>query len=184
MRPCYLSCCNLLFPRPNAQALVWRDGPKLSPNPQRASRAKRVSSTETQWGTSQRGPGGLERLCAPVRGRRERGKARGTISQFRQPNCTDSAQITKDTPSGKVRTTGQRSRENSSSQRETQENVCTLACPIKTRKSALGKAEWTLHLNYCKTNNSQGRQEKIHALTHKVAWLELVSQDCFKGRAW
>lgn len=76
-----------------------------------------------------------------------------------------------DTPSGRARTTGQRSRENASSQRETQENVCTLTCPTKTRKSALGKAGWTLHLNYSviKTSNSQGRQEKIHALTHKVA---------------
>lgn len=186
MRPCYLSCCNLLFPRPNAQALVWREGPKISPNSQRASRAKRVSSTETHWGTSPRGPGGLERLCAPVRGRRERGEARGTVSQFRQPNCTDSTQITKDTPSGRTRTTGQRSRENPSSQWATQENVCALTCPTKTRKSALGKAGWTLHLNYSviKTSNSQGRQEKIHAFTHKVARLELVSQDCCKGRAW
>lgn len=124
-------------------------------------------------------------LCA-ARGRRERGEARGTISQFRQPNCTDSAQITKDTPSGRARMTGQRSRENPSSQQETQENVCTLTCPTKTRKSALGKDGWMLHLNYSviKTSNSQGRQEKIHALTHKVAWLELVSQDCCKGRAW
>lgn len=61
-----------------------------------------------------------------------------------------------------------------------------LPCPTKTRKSTLGKAGWPLHLNYSviKTSNSQGRQEKIHALTHKVVWLELVSQDCCKGRAW